>query len=257
MIQGHARHPLTYFEAGQHNRPTVVLLHGGFLLHSTWHPQLGPFSQRWHVLAPDLIYSSLNQLTVENLAADTAALIRSKADQPVWLVGLSLGAVVATRIAIDHPQLVGGLVLSGGRVKASFADKIATSLVRFTPEKSLLNSFLEPTLDIYPALDGIAQPEMERVGKAGFIQGLRAIESVDFTDALPTIHVPTLVLVGADDRPHFLHESKRLSEGIPNAELHVIPDVGHGWNLEAPEQFNEIVTTFIDHHQADDHQATE
>ncbi len=254
MIQGQARKPLTFYEAGQSHSQAVVLLHGGFLLHNTWHPQLQAFSQRWHIIAPDLTYSSFSQLTVANLAHDVTALIQSQARQPVWLVGLSLGAVVATRIAIDHPQLVAGLVLSGGRAKAGFVDKIATTLVRLTPEKSLLNSFLEPTLHIYPALDGIAQKEMQRVGKAGFVQSLRAIEAVDFTAALPGIHVPTLVLVGADDRPHFLREAKSLHDGIPNAELRVIPDVGHGWNLEAPEAFNEIVTTFIEQHTTDQHQ---
>jgi pimeloyl-ACP methyl ester carboxylesterase len=240
------RQPLSGYDAGQSHATTVVLLHGGFLLHNMWHPQLQPLSQRYHVLAPDMIYNDLRQLTLPNLARDVAALIQSKAKTPVYLVGLSLGAAVATQIAIDQPQLVKGLILSGGRAKTGMVDKLTTNLTRLMPENSLLNSFLSPTLDIYPLLDGIAQKDVERVRKAGFVQSLRALEGIDFTKSLSSIHVPTLVLVGSDDRPHFLREAEKLKDLIPGAELRVIADVGHGWNLEAPELFTETVIEFVE-----------
>jgi 3-oxoadipate enol-lactonase len=250
MIESTARRPLTTYEAGRSNTPTVVLLHGGFLLHNMWHPQLQPLSQRYHILAPDMIYDELRNLTLENLARDVAALIQSKSQTPVYLVGLSLGAAVATQIAIDQPQLVQGLILSGGRVKTGMVDKLATNLTRLMSENTLLNSFLAQTLDIYPPLDGIAQQEMQRVRKAGFVQSLRALEGIDFTKSLSGIYIPTLVLVGADDRPHFLREAAKLKDLLPNAELRVIADVGHGWNLEEPALFTETIIEFVERVEA-------
>jgi 3-oxoadipate enol-lactonase len=252
MIEATARRPLTFHESGQSHTPAIVLLHGGFLLHNMWHPQLQPLSQRYHILAPDMIYDDLRSLTLDNLAKDVATLIQSKAQSAVYLVGLSLGAAVATRIAIDHPALVKGLILSGGRVKAGFVDKITTRVTRLMPENSLLDSFLSPTLEIYPPLDGIAQQEVQRVRKAGFIQSLRALEAIDFSQSLSTIRVPTLVLVGSDDRPHFLREAEKLATLIPDAELRVIADVGHGWNLEAPELFTETVIEFVEQVERED-----
>ena len=62
--------------------------------------------------------------------------------------------------------------------------------------------------------------------------------------ALPQIAVPTLVLVGADDR-HFLAAADYMAAKIPGAQKIVIPDAGHAANLDQPEAFNRAVTAFL------------
>jgi pimeloyl-ACP methyl ester carboxylesterase len=63
-------------------------------------------------------------------------------------------------------------------------------------------------------------------------------------DALPGIAVPTLVLVGADDR-HFLAAADYMAGKIPGAQKAVIPGAGHAANLDQPELFNRAVADFL------------
>src|SRR4030095_15363890 len=57
------------------------------------------------------------------------------------------------------------------------------------------------------------------------------------SDSLPTIAVPTLVLVGAEDR-HFLGAADYMAAKIPGARKIVIPGAGHAANLDQPAAFN-------------------
>jgi 3-oxoadipate enol-lactonase len=237
---------LRCYETGDPNKPTVVLLHGAAGLHGLWQPQLEPLSQTYHVIAPDLLYDDLKQLTISNLAQDVAALIRQHSAKPAHIVGLSFGALVATQIAIAAPDVVCSLVISAGRVKADYADKVIRFILGLVPENRLTGGFINATREIYPALSSESEAEMWRVGKAGFLASLRAISEVDFRAGLPSIHAPTLVLVGAEDRREFLLEAVTLSQSIPGARFQIIPDVGHGWNLEEPELFTRTVSEFVE-----------
>jgi 3-oxoadipate enol-lactonase len=66
----------------------------------------------------------------------------------------------------------------------------------------------------------------------------------DRLDALRSLSVPTLVLVGEQDRP-LVGASKRMAEAIPGARLAIIPDAGHSPQVEAPEAWAEVVRGFL------------
>ena len=61
---------------------------------------------------------------------------------------------------------------------------------------------------------------------------------------MPQVAVPTLVLVGADER-HFLAAAEYMAAKIPGAQKVVIPDAGHAANLDQPEAFNRAVAAFL------------
>jgi pimeloyl-ACP methyl ester carboxylesterase len=69
-------------------------------------------------------------------------------------------------------------------------------------------------------------------------------ETVDRLDRLGAITVPTLVLVGEEDRP-FVNASKRMADTIPGAQLVVIPDAAHSPQFENPEAWWEAITAFL------------
>jgi pimeloyl-ACP methyl ester carboxylesterase len=64
-------------------------------------------------------------------------------------------------------------------------------------------------------------------------------------DSLPGIHVPALVVVGADDAP-FLGAADYMAAKIPNAVKVVIADAGHVANVDQPERFNAAVVHFVE-----------
>jgi pimeloyl-ACP methyl ester carboxylesterase len=63
-------------------------------------------------------------------------------------------------------------------------------------------------------------------------------------DALPTIRVPTLIVVGDQDQP-FLAPCEYMAKKIPGARLAVIPNAGHAANLDQPEPFNRVLVEFL------------
>jgi len=63
-------------------------------------------------------------------------------------------------------------------------------------------------------------------------------------DSLPDIAVPTLVLVGSEDK-NFLAAADYMAGKIPGARKAVIPDAGHAANLDQPDAFNRAIEAFL------------
>lgn len=110
---------LRYVEVGQDSLPTLLFLHGspGSMSYYTWRFRDPEISQRFRVLAvdrPGYGYSGFGD--PEPSIQKQAEMIRpllDKATHPVIVVGGSYGSSIACRIAMDHPSLVDGLVLTG------------------------------------------------------------------------------------------------------------------------------------------------
>jgi pimeloyl-ACP methyl ester carboxylesterase len=75
---------------------------------------------------------------------------------------------------------------------------------------------------------------------------LRALVTTDFTAALEGIAVPTLIVVGDQDRVLPEAESRFMASCIKASHLVVIPRAGHLCNIEAPEEFNEALSEFLE-----------
>jgi pimeloyl-ACP methyl ester carboxylesterase len=65
-------------------------------------------------------------------------------------------------------------------------------------------------------------------------------------DGLPSVAVPTLIIVGDQDQP-FLAPSQYMAKKIPGARLEVIKNAGHSSNLDQPDAFNRVLRDFLDH----------
>ena len=77
-------------------------------------------------------------------------------------------------------------------------------------------------------------------GLAHAARGMLAQEGSGIIDSLPTIRVPTLVIVGDRDTP-FIAPCEYMAKKIPGARIEVIVDAGHSSNLDQPEAFNRVL----------------
>jgi pimeloyl-ACP methyl ester carboxylesterase len=99
--------------------PTLVLLHGGGDSgEHSFERQLDVFSERHHIVAPDQVGQgrtpdASGPLTYTGMMQDTAALLQKLKLRHVDLVGFSDGGILALMLAIQHPELVRRLVVSG------------------------------------------------------------------------------------------------------------------------------------------------
>ena len=76
-------------------------------------------------------------------------------------------------------------------------------------------------------------------------RGILAQVDAKVIDSLPTIKVPTLVIIGAGDT-YYLQGSDYMASRIPSADYVVVPDAAHGVNLDQPVIVNKAFGDFLD-----------
>lgn len=232
--------------------PVAMLIHGYPLDHRMWLDTMrGPLAEQHTLVAVDLRGHGQSPWcgdtvhTMERFADDVAAVIRVLSDDPVDVVGLSMGGYVALALWAEHEPLVRSLVLSNTK---STADDAATRLARFASVKavlaqgrpaiaaSMLTRMLGPAAD--DLLRARVQTMIEGTAVETIVADLRGLAArPDRAPILPTISVPTLVVVGEHDVITPRADADRMVAGIPDSRLLVAPGAGHMTPMEAPEEF--------------------
>lgn len=231
----------------QHAAPqkTVVFVHGLGSSSRAWAPQLSGLHDRYRVLAPDLPGhgDAEGPFTLPRAVASVLATLE-EAGGPAHLVGISGGATVALLTCLEAPKTVAGLMLSGGVVHAPRMLPVQRALTRITPPGLLARSLQRVLSGGRREYATAAREDLRRCGKPTFLAALQEIARLDLRGRLDEIAVPALVVCGTRDRPN-LAPSREIAAGIPEAELRVIPDANHLWNLQQPDLFNRTLSQFL------------
>jgi 3-oxoadipate enol-lactonase len=251
---------MAYDDAG--SGPAIVLLHGYPFDRSMWREQIDFLSAHgYRVVAPDLrgmgqTKSASDITTMEDMARDVAALMYVlKIDRAV-ICGLSMGGYVAFDFVHLFPTRVKALVLAGTR---SPADNEQERQARFQQVQRMLaegmNGIAEATLPKLLAPGTLAQkPEVvarvremilraDPQGAAAAQRGMA--ERRDYSDDLPGINVPTLVIVGRDDPIRPVADAEFMHDRIRDSRLEIIEDAAHMTNMEQPEVFNAALLRLV------------
>lgn len=262
MIVSAGALPIAYDDVGT-NQP-VVFLHGFPLDRRMWAPQASALAAHARCIAPDLrgfgetpLATPLAPpLSMDQYADDVAALLDALAVERATVVGLSMGGYVAFALWRRHPERVRALVLADTRAGADteeVRDRRRT-LVRVARERGS-----QAVADAQ--IDGLVgkttrneRPEValqlrQMLGAApveGIVGALTAMMTrPDSRPLLPTITVPTLVVVGDEDTLTPPKEARAMQEAIRGSELAVIPGAGHVSNVERPDEFNARLREFL------------
>ncbi len=244
----------------------VLLLHGFTGTSDAWDEHGADLVERHRILVPCLpghggTTAPPEAMSVEATADALAALLTARDAAPAHVVGYSLGARVALRLAIAHPEVVDRLVLeSPSAGLPTEAERAARRAADEALAARIEAGGIEPFVDEWernPVFAGTslepdraAQVREMRLGNdpAGLAASLRlagqgAMEPL--FDRLQTIAVPTLVIAGELDaigRPR----AERVAAEIPGARLAVVDGAGHTPHDERPEAFRRLVTTFLE-----------
>jgi 3-oxoadipate enol-lactonase len=230
----------------------VVVLSGS--LGSTldmWDAQVPPLAERFRVLRIDhpghggspLLYVR----SVEGIAGEVVALLDELGLDRVSLCGLSLGAAVAMRLALDVPDRVERLVL------CSTSMRFATSEFWEERARSVREGGVEAVADV--VLERWFTPDFEDVRpyremlvstpSEGYARCCDALRDWDVRGRLGAIGIPTLVVAGADDPSTPLPELEAIAGEIPGARLVVLERARHLGNIERAGEFNDALLSFL------------
>ncbi|MEO5972457.1 MAG: alpha/beta fold hydrolase, partial [Sphingomicrobium sp.] len=166
------------------------------------------------------------------------------------ICGLSLGGVVALAMHHHAPSRCRSLVLADsfaahpdgrGIYERSLAASRGPGMRALAEQRAPV--LLAP--DAPDTVRGEVLETMARIDPAAFAVGAAAVWLADQRERAAAIAVPTLVLVGAEDKVTPVALSEELAATISNARLEVIAGAGHIANLEQPGEFNRLVDEFI------------
>jgi pimeloyl-ACP methyl ester carboxylesterase len=245
----------------------LVFLHGLGGCWRDWEPQLDALSDRFRCVVIEHRGHGRSEVTTGRyttglFAADAAEVCRQLGIDHAYVVGLSMGGMIAQALALAEPQLVDALVLCDtGAWLTTRASEALAEMARGVRDDGFPDA-REPdlaraalawsryTLEHQPH---VARNNLREAGGTdpdAWARGAQAIIDHDTRADLHRITVPTLLVWGAEDDliPHGRQTSDPLLEGLPDARLVVIPDAGHVVNLEQPAAFDEALVSFLDAH---------
>ncbi len=239
----------------------LVLIMGLACPGALWFNQVEEFARKYQVLVfdnrgiggtdkPTMDYS------IDMLAGDTANLLKALGWGRAHILGMSMGGMIAQRLAIDYPQMVDRLILACtfsqsspyGELMMGLWDTIARSAGMETMGKMLLLQSLTPRFFVEQPqaivrLEKILADHPQPVD--AYLRQNLACRRNYTTGELPRIGARTLVLVGDRDIQTPVGAARIIHKGIPGSQLLVLHGCGHGFMWEAPQDFNGAVLDFL------------
>ncbi len=247
--------------------PLCLFLHGIGGARSNWLPQLTAVGSTMRAAALDLRGYGGSALgaepsTIEDYCADILQVREALGADRLVLVGLSYGSWIATSFAMRYPQLLSGLVLSGGCTGMSEAkaeEREAFRLSRQVP----LDAGQTPA-DFAPSVVNVlAGPNASEAVRETLFASMAAIASATYRDAIhcftnplerfdfSRLTMPVLMMTGEHDRLASPSEIRGVAHRIhaeapmPDLRYETIADSGHVCNVEQPDNYTRILLEFL------------
>ena len=233
------------------NGPPLLLTHGYSSTSGMWQGQVEALSKQhklvlWDMRGhgqsdyPDDPAAYSEALTV----ADMAALLDAVGADKAIVGGLSLGGYMSLAFHRTHPERVRALLIidTGPGFKKDDAREVWNKRAHDTGDR-----FDREGLEVLKSgsRERSEVTHRDAKGLARAARGMLTQRDARVIESLPTIKVPSLVVVGADDTP-FLAASDYMAAKIPGAQKVVVPAAGHAVNIDQPKAFIEAVLPFLD-----------
>jgi pimeloyl-ACP methyl ester carboxylesterase len=202
--------------------------------------------------------------TIDAMAKHVIAFVVALGLERIDLFGFSMGGFVAQKVVLDRPQLVRRLILAGtgpegGEGMVGYPDLATRHATQEVPvEENFLYLFFYPSETSQAAGRMFWTRRHERqdqdtpssiaamAAQAKAIAAWGAVPERDRYMSLTDIAQPVLVVNGKTDLMVPTVNSFILQQRLPNAELIVYPDSGHGSIFQFPEVFVRDATRFLD-----------
>jgi 3-oxoadipate enol-lactonase len=252
-----------YYEEQGNGEPLVLIM--GFTVSSIgWHWNVPAFSQEFRTIVfdnrgvgqsdkPDVPYA------MTMFADDTAGLLDGLRIDRAHVFGISMGGMIAQEFALRHPQRVKTLILGctncGGPQAVLSKDPDVLTLLENVESMDVQQAalvmtkvavtpwFMQKHMDILLQLNQLSL--QYPTPKHGMVRQMQAIQGHTAYDRLSQITAPTLVITGKEDGLVPSENSITLAQRIPNADLVLLANASHMFNIELPNATAETVTGFI------------
>ncbi|GAA3835743.1 bifunctional 3-oxoadipate enol-lactonase/4-carboxymuconolactone decarboxylase PcaDC [Streptomyces chiangmaiensis] len=243
---------LQYRFDGPEEAPVLIL---GPSLGTTWHMwdrQVPELAEQWRVFRFDLPghggAPAYPAGSVADLTRRLLATLDALGVQRFGYAGCALGGAIGAELALRHPERLASLVLIASSPRFGTADEfrqrgviVRTNgldpIARTAPEHWFTGGFAAAQ----PAITEWAVQMVRTTDPGCYIAACEALAAFDVQAELGRIGVPTLVLVGSEDRVTGPAEARTLVAGIPDARLAVVPGASHLVPVEQPAAVRDLL----------------
>ncbi len=225
----------------------LVFVHGSGADHTLWNHQHAALEKSYAVASLDLNgHSQSPQREGEGLVTYTEDVLAVMADleEPVFLLGHSLGGAIALNVALQKPRNLRAIGLIGTGAKLRVHPEIL-SLAATDFDSAI--EFLLPWEFRDDAPEGLRQwrrEQMRRNGQRALQRDFATCDGFNVMDRLSEIKVPALVVCGRDDKLTPVKYSQYLKDQLPEAQCKIIEGAGHNVMLEQPKALNDAIHEF-------------
>ena len=231
---------------------TALLVHGGGVGGWMWRPLADELGDDLELLAPDLPGhgrgATDDYLDHQSATAQLAELIREKAPTGLHVVGFSLGAQLAIRLASEFPELVRSVVVVSAETIPAQMPRTTLSLLRWTYPLARIGWFARAQarqLGIPEHLLGEYLQTSRELTRDTLMNSVR--ENIEFSlpEAWVRYENPAVIVVGERERK-LMRDSARLAhEALDGSELVVVPGAGHDVPFTQPDVLAKIIRRAI------------
>jgi 4,5:9,10-diseco-3-hydroxy-5,9,17-trioxoandrosta-1(10),2-diene-4-oate hydrolase len=258
----------THYVTAGSGKP-LLLLHGLGGHWGHWEANIPALAQHYGVYAPDIAGFGLSdkpqadERNLEFLLRFLRGFLDVQEIAQAVVIGNSLGGFLALQMALTYPQRVSALVLVDaaglgaqiGWILRLQGLPLLGDLVTTIPSRRLVRLAVRSIFyDKAQATPQIVEEHYRHFWRPGARQCYLAVihnglgrggQRYLLLDRLPQIHVPTLLVWGAEDRLLPVRHAQAAAARLPDSRLHVLPKCGHCPQMEKPEEFNRLVLDFL------------
>ena len=235
----------------------LLFIHGLGSSTLDWEKQIPFFAKHFKTISIDLrghgqSDSSKGAYSIQQFADDVTAFIQEE-NEPVHIVGISMGGMVAFQMAVDNKTKIQSLVIINSFTAFSMDDKKNRKAVRMRKliprifGMKIMGKILGKKLFPKEDQEGLRKLIAKRWAKNSikdYIKSTNAIAGWSVTKRLTEIKCPVLVVASEFDYTS-IAEKKAYTEVLPKGTLSVIPSAGHAVSMEEPEALNKVMFEFL------------
>jgi len=255
-----------FAEAGDPAAPGVLLLHGTGGHWETFAPNLGPLAEHFHCVAVDMVGNGFSEkpdydYEIAVYVRQMLAVLDHFGMERTSVLGMSLGAWVAARLALDAPERVDKVVLMSPAGLVATASNMARIRAERTqavndPDwdsiKAMFDHLIADERNRIPDVIALRQAIYRLPDTRETIDHLLILQDPDARERnllseeqWSSIKQPTLVVASGKDYSEYENTARRVAALLPNSQLLEMPGVKHWPHFEDPDVFNPAALKFL------------
>jgi 2-hydroxy-6-oxonona-2,4-dienedioate hydrolase len=255
-----------FAEAGAPDKPHAILLHGTGGHWETFAPNLAALAEHLHCVAIDMVGNGFSDkpdydYEIPVYIEHVLGVMDLFGMDSAHLIAMSLGAFVASAIAVRHPARVDKLILmspAGREASASNMARIRAERTRAVNEPTwdslhaVFAHLIADEANRLPDLIGLRQAVYRREDTRATIDHLLILqdEAARHRNLIPddgwrSITAPTMIVASGRDHGVYQDTARSIAELIPKSEVFEMPSVRHWPHFEDPGAFNVAALEFL------------